>query len=118
VTIASLRRAADAAGIYNAEKAKSLKLVDGILQRDELIAEGHATAARLVREAEAQQRSDMNRLEQEKAVIEHSIQQLRSFEREYRTRLKSYIESQLIELDSAGVAPSQQAPGSTPGISG
>jgi protease-4 len=39
VTIASLRRAADVAGIYNAEKAKSLKLVDGILQRDELIAE-------------------------------------------------------------------------------
>jgi DivIVA domain-containing protein len=91
---------------------------EGMVKRDELIAEGHATAARLVREAEAQQRSDMNRLEQEKAVIEHSIQQLRSFEREYRTRLKSYIESQLTELDSAGVAPSQQAPGYTPGISG
>jgi protease-4 len=39
VTIASLRRAADSAGIYNAEKAKSLKLIDGILQRDELITE-------------------------------------------------------------------------------
>ena len=91
---------------------------EGMVKRDELIAEGHATAARLVREAEAQQRSDLNRLEQEKAVIEHSIQQLRSFEREYRTRLKSYIESQLTELDSAGVAPSQQAPGYTPGISG
>jgi len=39
VTIASLRRAADEAGIYNAEKAKALKLVDGILQRDELITE-------------------------------------------------------------------------------
>ncbi len=91
---------------------------EGMVKRDELIAEGHATAARLVREAEAQQRSDLNRLEQEKAVIEHRIQELRTFEREYRVRLKSYIESQLTELDSAGVAPSQPAPGYTPGISG
>jgi DivIVA domain-containing protein len=90
---------------------------EGMVKRDELIAEGHATAARLVREAEAQQRADMNRLEQEKAVIEHRIQELRSFEREYRLRLKSYIESQLSELDSAGVAPQAQQ-GTTPGITG
>ncbi|MFM7013827.1 MAG: DivIVA domain-containing protein [Actinomycetota bacterium] len=83
---------------------------EGMVKRDELIAEGHATAARLVREAEAQQRADMNRLEQEKAVIEHRIQELRSFEREYRLRLKSYIESQLAELDTAGVAPQPEQP--------
>lgn len=83
---------------------------EGMVKRDELIAEGHATAARLVREAEAQQRADMNRLEQEKAVVEHRIAELRSFEREYRLRLKAYIESQLSELDSAGVAPQQQPP--------
>ena len=40
---------------------------DGLAKRDALIAEGHATAARVVREAEAQQRADMSRLEQEKA---------------------------------------------------
>jgi protease-4 len=39
VTIASLTRAADAAGVYGAEKAKALKLVDGLMQRDELVAE-------------------------------------------------------------------------------
>ena len=89
---------------------------EGMVKRDELIAEGHATAARLVREAEANQRAELNRLEQEKAVVEHRIQELRSFEREYRLRLKSYIESQLSELDAAGVAPQQQ-PGYTPGLS-
>jgi DivIVA domain-containing protein len=88
---------------------------EGMVKRDELIAEGHATAARIVREAEAQQRSELNRLEQEKAVVEHRIQELKSFEREYRTKLKSYIESQLIDLDAAGVAPTQ-APGYTPGL--
>ena len=89
---------------------------EGMVKRDELIAEGHATAARIVREAEAQQRSELNRLEQEKAVVEHRIQELKSFEREYRLKLKSYIESQLSDLDAAGVAPTQ-APGYTPGIS-
>ncbi len=89
---------------------------EGMVKRDELIAEGHATAARIVREAEAQQRSELNRLEQEKAVVEHRIQELKSFEREYRTKLKNYIESQLQDLDAAGVAPTQ-APGYTPGLS-
>jgi DivIVA domain-containing protein len=89
---------------------------EGMVKRDELIAEGHATAARIVREAEAQQRSELNRLEQEKAVVEHRIQELKSFEREYRNKLKRYIESQLVDLDSAGVAPTQ-TPGYTPGLS-
>jgi DivIVA domain-containing protein len=89
---------------------------EGMVKRDELIAEGHATAARIVREAEAQQRSDINRLEQEKAVVEHRIQELKSFEREYRLRLKGYIESQLTELGAAGVAPNQPS-AYTPGLS-
>ncbi len=72
---------------------------EGLAKRDALIAEGHATAARVLREAEAQQRADLSRFEQEKALIEHSIQELRSFEREYRTKLKAYIEGQLAELD-------------------
>jgi DivIVA domain-containing protein len=87
---------------------------DGLAKRDALIAEGHATAARVVREAEAQQRADMSRLEQEKALIEHSIQELRSFEREYRIKLKSYIESQLEDLEHSE-APSTNT-GSTPAI--
>ena len=87
---------------------------DGLAKRDALIAEGHATAARVVREAEAQQRADMSRLEQEKALIEHSIQELRSFEREYRIKLKSFIESQLEDLEHSE-SPNTNT-GSTPAI--
>ncbi|MFM6966844.1 MAG: DivIVA domain-containing protein [Rhodoluna sp.] len=87
---------------------------DGLAKRDALIAEGHATAARVVREAEAQQRADMSRLEQEKALIEHSIQELRSFEREYRIKLKSFIESQLEDLEHSEGANTNT--GSTPAI--
>ena len=81
---------------------------EGLAKRDALIAEGHATAARVVREAEAQQRADMSRLEQEKALIEHRIQELRSFEREYRLKLKAYIENQLADLEESTAAPAER----------
>jgi len=82
---------------------------EGIAKRDALIAEGQATAARLLRETEAQQRSDLSRLEQEKALIEHTIQELRQYERDYRASIKSFIEAQLRDLDTptTPVAPTQ-----------
>jgi DivIVA domain-containing protein len=89
---------------------------EGLAKRDALIAEGHATAARVVREAEAQQRADMSRLEQDKALIEHSIQELRSFEREYRIKLKAYIEGQLADLEESDAAPSEPRAEATPEI--
>jgi DivIVA domain-containing protein len=73
---------------------------EGLEKRDALIAEGHATASRIVREAEAQHKADLNRLEQEKALAENDVQTLRNFEKEYRAKLKSYIESQLSDLDA------------------
>ncbi|MBC7443266.1 MAG: DivIVA domain-containing protein [Ramlibacter sp.] len=73
---------------------------EGAEKRDALIAEGHATAARLVAEAEAKQRAQLNVLDQERSVLETKIDDLRTFEREYRQKLKSYIESQLHDLDA------------------
>lgn len=72
---------------------------EGIAKRDALIAEGQATAARLIRESEAQQRSEISRLEQDKALLEHSIQELRQYEHNYRGSIRSFIEAQLRELD-------------------
>ncbi|NDE89493.1 MAG: DivIVA domain-containing protein, partial [Micrococcales bacterium] len=48
-----------------ARKLHEEHVKEGLQKRDALIAEGHATAARIVREAEAQHKSDMSRLEQE-----------------------------------------------------
>ena len=87
---------------------------EGVAKRDALIAEGHATAARLIREAEAQHKSDIIRLEQEKALIEHSIAELSAFEREYRLKLKQFIESQLVEIEDSRVAPNSQRPAANP----
>ncbi|MFO7690191.1 MAG: DivIVA domain-containing protein [Cryobacterium sp.] len=74
---------------------------EGAEKRDALIAEGHATAARLVAEAEAKQRSQIAQLDADRSVLETKIDDLRTFEREYRLKLKSYIEGQLQELDSS-----------------
>lgn len=80
---------------------------EGVEKRDALVAEAHATAARIAAEAEAEQRSKTAALEKERQVLEGRIDELRTFEREYRTKLKGYIEGQLRELDSAG---SSEAP--------
>jgi DivIVA domain-containing protein len=76
---------------------------EGVEKRDALIAEGHATAARVVADAEAKQRSQMGTLDQERALLEHRIDELRAFEREYRQKLKGHIEGLLRELDASNV---------------
>lgn len=75
---------------------------EGSDKRAALIEEGQATANRLVAEAEAKQRSELAKLNQEKSVIEHRIDELRSFEKEYRQKLRGYIEGQLRDLDAGG----------------
>jgi len=87
---------------------------EGVEKRDQLIAEGHATAARIVAEAESKQRAQISALDQERSTIERRIDELRTFERDYRKGLKSYIESQLRDLDApvqgGGSAPRSAAP--------
>ena len=83
---------------------------EGMEKRDALIAEGHAAAARVVSEAEQAQRAQLEQaeqasgqlgqLEQERVGLERQIDELRTFEREYRTKLKGYIEGQLRDLET------------------
>ncbi|HAM27278.1 MAG TPA: cell division protein [Microbacteriaceae bacterium] len=82
---------------------------EGIEKRDALIAEGHATAARIVSEAEEAQRTQINALDQQRTALESRIEELRTFEREYRQKLKSYIEGQLHELDATEMSSNSAA---------
>jgi DivIVA domain-containing protein len=83
---------------------------EGMEKRDALIAEGQAAAARAVQEAEAQQRSALSGLEQERQALEARVEELRNFERDYRVKLKGYIEGQLRDLDATSVVSQQAAP--------
>lgn len=68
---------------------------EGIEKREALISEARVTAARIVADAEGKQRAIL----QESAAAERRIEELRTFERDYRSGLKSYLESQLRELN-------------------
>ncbi|SOD74315.1 DivIVA domain-containing protein [Jatrophihabitans sp. GAS493] len=89
-------------------------------QSEQHVAEAQATAKKLnedstakaqqtVSDAEQRAATITAQFEQRKEALERRVEQLRTFEREYRTRLKSYLESQLRDLDASGRAepPSQ-----------
>jgi DivIVA domain-containing protein len=82
-------------------------------QADRIIGEARTRADQLKREADDKHRQMIGSLENERVTLEREVEKLRTFEREYRTRLKSYLEGQLRELDGRPT----QAPGG-PGPSG
>jgi len=51
---------------------------------------------------ENEQRAQVERLDNERIGLEHRIESLRTFESEYRQKLKSYIEGQLHDLEGEG----------------
>ncbi|PDQ34607.1 MAG: hypothetical protein B5766_10515 [Candidatus Lumbricidophila eiseniae] len=86
---------------------------EGINKRDALIAEGKATAARIGSDAEASMRSKLVALEQERVGLQRRVDELRTFEHDYRRKLRAYIEGQLQDLDSASVVQARAT--GTPG---
>ncbi|MDP9117378.1 MAG: DivIVA domain-containing protein [Actinomycetota bacterium] len=66
--------------------------------------EAQARATQVVQDAEQRAATITAQFEQRKAALERRVEELRTFEREYRTRLKSYLESQLRDLDASGKA--------------
>jgi len=71
---------------------------------DRIIAEAKTQGTRIVREAEETSTRTLTQLEQERSLLERKIDELRVFERDYRTRLKSYLENLLGDLDNRGSA--------------
>jgi DivIVA domain-containing protein len=95
-----------------AQKLHDEHVEAGRAEGAKVVSEAKEHADRLVREAEEKQRRTLGNLEQERAVLERKVEELRSFERDYRRRLKAYLEGQLRDLDalpSAGDAPEAAA---------
>jgi DivIVA domain-containing protein len=91
-----------------AQKLHDEYVRNGEQQRDRIVGEAREHANRLMREAEEKQAQTLGSLEQERALLERKIDELRAFEREYRSRLKSYLEGQLRELEAkAAVVPNR-----------
>jgi len=94
-----------AAGMLHlAQKLHDDYVRSGQEEGDRLVTEAKAEAARIVAEAQDTSERILNKLEQEKALLERKIEELRLFERDYRARLKSYLQNLLADLDQRGNA--------------
>jgi len=76
--------------------------------------EARAKADALERDAQDKHRTMIGALTQQQGQLERKVDELRQFEREYRSRLKSYLEGQLRQLESQddadGAGPRKGAP--------
>ncbi|KQR00758.1 cell division protein [Arthrobacter sp. Leaf141] len=95
--------AESAAGLLAmAQQMHDRHVSDGQAQKDKIIAEAQIEASSLVNDAQEKSRKILGALEQQRSVLERKVEQLRGFERDYRSRLKAYIEGQLRDLDARG----------------
>ncbi|GAA1484535.1 DivIVA domain-containing protein [Brachybacterium fresconis] len=70
-------------------------------ERDRLITEANDEHKRIIGEAEETSRTTLADLETKKAELDKTIEGLRNFERDYRNRLRNYLENQLRDLDTS-----------------
>jgi DivIVA domain-containing protein len=74
---------------------------------EEAIREARKDADKMRADAQAHFEQQIGQIEQDRHALEEQIDQLRAFEREYRTRLRAYLELQLRELDTPGSTQGQ-----------
>lgn len=72
---------------------------------DELLAQARAEADRLLADAQSKVQSTDRDAQLQRAALEARVEDLRNFEREYRTRMRGYFENQLRELEARGSDP-------------
>jgi DivIVA domain-containing protein len=82
-------------------------------QAEQITSDARARAESLERDAQERHRQAMGSLVQQREELERRVDDLRAFEREYRSRLKAYLEGQLRDLE-AGAADS----GTFPAVAG
>jgi DivIVA domain-containing protein len=115
--IADARREADET-LGRARREADDILTKARRQAEQVTSDARARAESLERDAQERHRQAMGSLVQSREELERRVDDLRAFEREYRSRLKAYLEGQLRDLEAgaadSGVFPAvgtgQQAP--------
>lgn len=88
--------------IAEGEQTRSDLIAEGENKRNELVSDAENRAESMIEEAELTSTRTLNALEKKKGDLEVRVSELTGFERDYRARLKDYIEGQLNELNSQG----------------
>ena len=82
-----------------AQRLHDEHVANGRAEGERIIGEARATGEQIVREAEDQRNRTLAQLEKERSGLEHKIDELRRFESDYRTRLKSYLQGLLSNVE-------------------
>lgn len=83
-----------------AQRLHDEHVAEGRARHDQLIAEAQAQAASIISDAESRGRDEIARMEAKKAELDARVGELRQFERDYRGKLRTFIESYLKDLDA------------------
>jgi DivIVA domain-containing protein len=106
--IADARREADET-LGRARREADDVLTKARRQAEQITGDARARAESLERDAQERHRQAMGSLVTSREELERRVDDLRAFEREYRSRLKAYLEGQLRDLE-AGVTDSGTFP--------
>jgi DivIVA domain-containing protein len=93
-----------------AQRTADEAVAEARAEAESILDSARASASSMDSQARAQHATALAELQRQRSDLEARIEELRGFERDYRTRLKAYLEGQLRDLDSrAGVpaTPSQ-----------
>ncbi|MFI7494296.1 DivIVA domain-containing protein [Kocuria sp. M4R2S49] len=93
--------AQSAAGVLAmAQKLHDEYVAEGTAERDRIIGEARDRAEELVTDAQRTREETLTALQEEQAELQARVSGLRTFEQDYRTNLKVYIQDQLQDLDT------------------
>ncbi|XCB30322.1 DivIVA domain-containing protein [Arcanobacterium hippocoleae] len=94
--------AKSAAGVLAlAQRLHDEYIANGKSESDRMISEAESERTRIITEAEEVHNRTLTKLEEERSVMERKISELREFERDYRSRLKHYLESLLQNVETS-----------------
>lgn len=88
--------------VSDARREADKLLSDARTKSEEMTRDARGKADALERDARARHAEAMGGLDTKRTALQKHIEELKQFEREYRTRLKAYLESQLRDLHGRG----------------
>jgi DivIVA domain-containing protein len=88
--------------VSDARREADKVLSEARTKAEEVTREARAKADALERDARQRHQEAISGLDAKRSALQQHIDTLKQFEREYRTRLKAYLESQLRDLEGRG----------------
>ncbi|GAA1669729.1 DivIVA domain-containing protein [Glycomyces endophyticus] len=85
--------------VTEAQRDADTMVTEARTQAEDLVGQARDKAERMEMETEEERQKVIGQLEESRTSLLHNIEELKTFEREYRTRLKLYLESQLRDLN-------------------